>query len=203
MQKMRYYSLVLASACVIVFVAQTLSSSFTDSFLLVSSSVMSRPWLLVTSIFLHGSASHLIFNMFALVLFGLILEKFIGSKRFLLIFFVSGVIANIASLVYPSSLGASGAVYGIIGALAAIRPRMIVWTYGVPMPMVVAALFYLALDLGGLFFPSNIANAAHIAGLIVGVTIGMTMRDPGRKQPEKQERLLNDRDLEEWENTWM
>lgn len=200
---LRYYSLILAAICVAVFVIQSFSAGFTDSFVLVSSDILARPWTLITSIFLHGSLSHLVFNLFALVLFGMILEKFIGSKKFIAVFFVSGVAASIAALTYPSSLGASGAIYGILGTLAAIRPKMIVWTYGVPMPMVVAALFYLVLDLAGMFFPSNIANAAHIAGLLVGVAIGLLLREPRKKTEKKTDKILNEKQLEQWEDEWM
>ena len=202
-EKMRYYSLVLAAICVAVFVIQSFIIEFTGLFVLVSSDVLARPWILVTSIFLHGSLSHLVFNMFALVLFGLILEKFIGSKKFLAVFFVSGIAASIAALAYPSSLGASGAIYGILGTLAAIKPKMIVWTYDVPMPMVVAALFYLVLDLAGLFFPTNIANAAHIAGLAAGVAIGLYLREPGKEKISKADKMLNEKQLEQWEDEWM
>ena len=198
---MRYVSLWLAAVCVVVFLVQSAIPGFTEAFLL-SSGALSAPWTFVTSIFLHGSPSHLMFNMFALVLFGLMLEKFIGARKFIAIFFISGLAASIAAfLVYDASLGASGAVYGVIGALAAIRPRMVVWTYGAPMPMVVAAGFYLLLDIAGVFFPSNVANAAHIAGLIIGALIAFPMRDKTRQ--EKRKSLLDEKRLEEWEDEWM
>lgn len=202
--KMRYYSLMLIVVCIVVFIIQALSNSFTEAFVLTSSEVLMEPWTLVTSIFLHGSASHLLFNMFALFLFGLLLEKFVGSKKFLIIFFLTGVIASTAALFYTSSLGASGAIYGIIGALAALKPRMIVWTYGVPMPMVAAAGLYLLLDFAGMFFPSNIANTAHIAGLIAGVLIGLALREPHQKKKKiSREKILTDEEINQWEDTWM
>lgn len=200
---MRYYSLVIAAICVVLFAIQSALPGFTDEFLLDSSQVLAKPWLLLTSIFLHGSASHLVFNMFALVLFGMMLEKFVGSEKFLLVFFASGIAASIAaSLMYPASLGASGAIYGILGTLAVIRPRMIVWTYGVPMPMLAAAGFYLLLDLAGLFSPSNVANAAHIGGLAVGALIGLALREPVQKR-EKRSRTLSDKEINDWEDRWM
>lgn len=200
--KMRYYSLILIALCVLAFILQAIPG-FTDAFLLESAGVFARPWILVTSIFLHGSLSHLAFNMFALFLFGLLLEQFVGSRRFLLIFFLSGIFASIASaLFYPFSLGASGAIYGIIGTLAAVRPKMIVWAYGVPMPMVAVGIFYLILDLGGLFFPSDVANAAHIAGLVIGAAIGIAIRKPEPKA-EKREKILQEEEINKWEEEWM
>ncbi len=202
--KIRYYSLAIIIVCVVFFIIQSTAPSFTEAFILDSSAVSMRPWTLVTSIFLHGSLSHLAFNMFALFLFGLLLEKFIGSKRFLAVFFVSGLAASIAaSFFYSSSLGASGAIYGVIGALAAIKPRMTVWTYGVPMPMVAAAGFYLLLDFAGLFYPTNVANAAHIAGLVTGVAIGLITRKPEPKQADRKENNVTEEEFDEWEDEWM
>ena len=201
-EKIRYYSLILLGACVFAFILQAIPG-FTEAFLLESSDVFARPWILVTSIFLHGSLEHLAFNMFALFLFGLLLEQFVGSRKFLVIFFLSGIAASIASaFFYPFSLGASGAIYGIIGTLAAVRPKMIVWAYGVPMPMVVVGIFYLLLDIGGLFYPSDIANAAHIGGLIVGAAIGLAIRRPEPKA-EKREKVLQEEEIKKWEDEWM
>ena len=202
-KKMKYYSIYLIVICTVIFAIQSFVLGFTDSFLLNSSLIAERPWTLITSIFLHGSLSHLAFNMFALFMFGLLLERFIGSNKFLAVFFVSGLAASIASsFVYVSSLGASGAIYGVIGALAAIKPKMVVWTYGVPMPMVAAAGFYLLLDFAGLFYPTDIANAAHIGGLVCGVVIGLAIRKPESKQ-EKVEKVLSDREFKDWEDQWM
>lgn len=203
-EKMKYYSIILAAICVAVFIVQLAVNGFTDAFTLVSSEAAARPWILITSIFLHGSFSHLFFNMFALVLFGLMLEKFVGSRNFLAIFFVTGIIASIGSaLIYPASLGASGAVYGVLGTLAAVRPKMLVWAFGVPMPMVAAAAFYLLLDLAGLFFPTNVANAAHIAGLLSGVAIGLLLRKPKEEQKEEKEQLVEEKDFNQWEDDWI
>ncbi len=200
--KMHYHSIVIIVICVVFFAAQSMVQGFTDSFLLDSSLISERPWTIITSIFLHGSLSHLAFNMFALFLFGLLLEKFIGPNRFLIVFFLSGLAAGIAaSFVYDSSLGASGAIYGVIGALAVIKPRMTVWTYGVPMPMVAAAFFYLLLDFAGLFYPTNVANAAHIAGLTCGAVMGLIMRKPEPRETRKK--LLSESEFEEWEGEWM
>ncbi len=167
----------LAVATVAVFVLQIIFPAITDNFSLVSSEVFSRPWTLLTSIFLHGGFEHLFYNMFALVLFGLILEEIIGSKKFLQIYFASGLLASLASIpFYEASLGASGAIFGILGALAILRPRMVVWINFIPVPMFLAIFIWAAIDLFGIFFPSNIANTAHLAGLFLGVLYGLYLR---------------------------
>ena len=122
----KYFALWLSVICVLIFILQLAFSGFTDALVLNQSSWL-EPWRFVSSIFLHGSPLHLIFNLFALILFGLILEKLIGSNKFLVVFFASGIIANLIAVnFYPSSLGASGAVYGILGALTILRPKMVV-----------------------------------------------------------------------------
>src|SRR3989338_9612514 len=135
---MKYYSLLLIAICTIVFLMQIIFPQITEEF---SLSGVSRPYQLVTSIFLHGDLLHLGYNMIALFFFGLALESAVGGRWFLLAYFATGITASIAAAAfYPSSLGASGAVFGVIGVLVTLRPRMTVFALGVPMPLVVAAI---------------------------------------------------------------
>lgn len=174
---MRKTALVLVGANIIVFIAQFFWPGMTDQFALYSSRVLTEPWLLVTSMFLHGGLEHLFFNMFALGLFGFVLENIIGSRKFLLIYFISGIVASIgAAIFYPAALGASGAIFGIMGCLTILRPRMRVWVMGVPMPMFVAAILWAAIDLIGMFAPGNTANAAHLFGLGAGLLAGFLLK---------------------------
>ncbi len=197
---MRNVVLILIGLNVLMFFLQSIEG-FTEAFLLFSPEVGQRPWILVTSMFLHGSTMHLFGNMFALFIFGLILEKLVGSERFLAIYMLSGIIAGlVSSNFYTSALGASGAVFGILGALAAMRPKMMVWVYGVPMPMAVAAGFWLFLDIAGVFFPTNVANIAHIVGLAFGVAVGLYFHKPEPKQ--KNDKTLSDEEFDEWEKSW-
>ena len=117
-----YAALILVAVDVVLFAIQLSVPGFTDSFLLRSSDAFSRPWILITSVFLHGGVSHLAGNMFALGLFGLILEHSIGSKKFLILYFATGVIASFASVFfYDSALGASGAIFGVPAAASAVE----------------------------------------------------------------------------------
>jgi len=122
-------------------------------------------------------------NLFALLFFGLILEKFIGSNRFLMVFFVSGIIANLIAVnFYGSSLGASGAIFGIIGALVIIRPLMPIFAFGLPMPMFLAGIFWAIADILGTYGflvgnpINNTGNIAHLSGMIVGLIFGFFYR---------------------------
>ncbi len=202
-----WFAAKLAGACVIIFVLQLVLPWLIDEFALVSKEAMQKPWMFLSSIFLHGGFEHLLYNMFALVLFGSILEKIIGGRNFLAIFFVSGLMASFGSfLFYEASLGASGAIFGLSGALAVLRPKMTVWVAGVPMPMIFAIIIWAAGDFLGLFMPSGIANAAHLTGLFVGILLGLKLRKQyGLKQTARKDidRILNDNEIRKWEDEWM
>lgn len=203
-EKFYFIALVLCALMAAVFVAQESVPGFTGAFVLDAALLAARPWTLVTAIFLHGSVTHLLSNLFALGLFGSILEKLVGARRFLALFFGTGIIASAAAAAfYPASLGASGAIFGVLGTLAALRPKMVVWTYGVPMPMFAAAAFWFVLDLAGVFFPGSIANMAHIAGLAAGAAAGLALRKDHREPLPDRKKPLRDEELDDWEEEWM
>ena len=203
MEGFGWYAVKLGALCTFVYFLSLIFPDIHAWFALVSAQVFSRPWTIVTHIFLHGDLMHLGSNMFALLLFGSILEKEIGSRRFLLVFFASGIVSSAADVMfYPSTIGASGAIFGILGLLAVLKPKMIVWVLGVPMYMVVAAGVWALLDLTGMFYPSNVAHAAHLFGLGFGIALGLLMRKPGPRK-EKKEEVLSRKELEEWEDRYM
>ena len=176
-KKFKFYALKFCLLCIIVFILQQISG-FTELFVLNNKALYNYEyWRFLTSIFLHGSTIHLLYNLFALALFGSILEKFIGGKKFLLVFFLSGIFANIIAInFYDSSLGASGAIYGILGALTILRPLMVVWAFGLPMPMFIAAILWTIGAVLGIFMPSNIGHIAHLSGIFIGVLFGIILR---------------------------
>ncbi len=169
---------ILLSLCAILFLVQLLVPGFTEFFLLNSQS-FTQPWRFISSIFLHGGLAHLAYNLFALFFFGLVLESVVGTRRFLLVFFVSGIIANIVSVFfYNASLGASGAIFGVIGCLIMLRPSMTVWAFGLPMPLFIAGIAWSIGDAIGAFTPSSgIANLAHLSGMGAGLILGAILRD--------------------------
>ncbi len=157
----------------LVFLVQFFVKGFTEFFLLDSDFIL-QFWRFFTAVFLHGNFTHLLYNVFALALFGSMLEKMIGSRRFLILFFITGILANIFSInFYDNSLGASGAIFGIIGALIIIRPLMIVWAFGLPMPIFLAGILWAIGDAIGIFVPSNVANLAHLSGMFFGLVFGI------------------------------
>ena len=204
------FALIFTGICVCVYLATVLNPDIAGHLMLVSSQVMERPWTILSHIFLHTELRHLYFNMFALALFGSILEKYIGSRNFLLVFFSTGILSSVADILfYPATLGASGAVFGLLGCLAVIRPKQIVWALGVPMYITVAAVIWVLLDLAGLFYPDNVAHAAHLFGMGGGMLIGFFLRSgygekgKGKPQERKPDELMSDEELEEWEKEYM
>ena len=201
--KNKYYALKITGILILIFIIQLIFKNFTELFVLDSSKVFIRPWTLVSSIFLHGSLAHLMLNGFALALFGSILENIIGSKRFLVLFFIGGIFANIPSIIfYNSSLGASGAIFGVLGCLTILRPKMIVWLNFMPVPMWLAAIIWALQDVLGVFLPDNIANLAHLGGLFFGLIYGFYIRPRGNKKGLNEDFKLNEEAIKEWENTW-
>jgi membrane associated rhomboid family serine protease len=198
-KKYEYWAVKAIILCIVVFILQQLIYPDFTNFFLLSQDHPLQIWRYLTAIFLHGSLGHLVLNMFALGIFGSMLEKFIG-RRFILVFLVSGIIANVISInFYASSLGASGAIFGIIGALVIIRPTMAVWAFGLPMPMFLAAMLWAALDIIGYFNPSEIANVAHLSGLAVGLIFGVLYRDWSSNQQRETRVIIDEDSMRRWE----
>jgi uncharacterized protein len=143
--------------------------------------------------------------MFALALFGFILEKVIGSNRFLLVFFASGIIANLVAVnFYDSSLGASGAIYGVLGCLTILRSRMTVWVYSLPMPMFLAALVWIGLAVFGVFNPSTTGDIAHLSGIVVGFAMGIIYFSRFRERKEiKYQINIPENEMRNWEDRYL
>ncbi len=179
-RKIRFLPLWISLVCIIAFVLQLIIPGFTELFMLTPDSLI-MPWQFLTAVFLHGGVVHLLYNLFALVLFGLMLEKMIGSKRFLILFLLSGIAANIFSFfAYPnqSALGASGAIMAVIGVVAVLRPMMTIWAFNLPMPMFIAALIWVGGSVLGIFGlgDQGVGHLAHLSGIVIGIAYGFWLR---------------------------
>ena len=136
-------------------------------------------WRLVTALFVHFGILHLVFNMWALAAFGGLAERLFGIANFLFVYFVAGIAANLASITLRPDVdtaGASGAIFGILGALLAAY-----WRNKGTLPLSIvrseaAAAFVFAgfALLGGLFY-KGVDNAAHVGGLVTGLLLGTTL----------------------------
>ena len=142
-------------------------------------------WQVFTYMFVHGDLTHLFFNMLALLIFGSAVERAIGSKEFLLMYFVIGVGSGLFSLgvyyafgrflisndiqpwtYYISLIGASGAIYGLLFSYAVLFPRSIIFIWGlIPVPAPLMVLGYAVIEFFSQFVgSSNVAHMTHLAG---------------------------------------
>ncbi len=209
MPKFKFYALKISLIIILIFILQLFIKGFTELFVLNEQS-WAQPWRFLTAIFLHGSLTHLILNLFALALFGTILESQINSRRFLAVFSVSGILANIVSVnFYPSSLGASGAIFGVIGALIIVRPLLPIWAFGLPMPIFLAGIIWAGADiLGAVGFLTgnqidNTGNIAHLSGMLFGFFLGALYKPKKRRMKKNPAIRFNESSLRSWENRYM
>lgn len=206
--KNKKFAFWFAGICVVVFLIQLIIPGFTESFMLTSSA-LTEPWQFLTSVFLHGGIVHLLYNMFALVLFGFILESLIGSKRFFFLYIAGGIIANIISFYwYPNSLGASGAIMAVLGCLAVLRPGMTVWAFNIPMPMAVAAVVWAGGAVLGVFGlgDQGVGHLAHLSGIVVGLIYGFYLRLRLKKNHSiifERRVHIAEGDMRSWEDDYM
>ena len=133
-----------------------------------------RPWTAVSYMFLHASITHILFNMLGLYFFGSRVELRLGSGRFLALYFFSGLMGAITSLVfapYAAIVGASGAIFGVMLAYARYWPRELVYIWGVvPVQARWMVIAMTALSLYGGFGASHsmTAHFAHLGGFLGG-----------------------------------
>jgi membrane associated rhomboid family serine protease len=128
-------------------------------------------WRLLTPVFLHGSIPHLVVNMYSLFALGPAVERFFGGRRFLAVYILSGISGAIFSLAFsPSpSVGASGAIFGLLGALAMFLylHRPVFGPSGGMMLRQLVIVGALNLIYGGMV--PGIDMWGHIGGLVAGV----------------------------------
>ena len=182
-------TLVLIGINVIMFILQQFIPGMTEALLLDASKLWAEPWRLVTSMFLHADIWHILFNMYALFIFGILIEQRIGSKRFLFAYFAFGILAGIgASFFYPKALGASGAIMSILGLTIMLLPDMrVLFFFVIPMSMRTAGIIFALVDIVGIFIPMGVANIAHLIGLAFGLLYGWYLI---RRKRVMQERVL-------------
>jgi membrane associated rhomboid family serine protease len=151
-------------------------------------SFLQQPWTIVTNLFVHDITGtipwHLLFNMITLYFFGTFLIRLVGTRDFLIIYFLGGIVGNIFFMLfaylhfltspYWTVIGASGAIFALGGTLAVLTPRLRVYVFPIPapMPLWVAVI-------GGfviISFVGGIAWQGHLGGLVAGLIAGLILR---------------------------
>jgi membrane associated rhomboid family serine protease len=130
-------------------------------------------WRLITPTFMHSGFSHMLFNSFSLLLFGPALERILGSGRFLFVYLLCGLIANIATLLLEpltyTHVGSSGAIFGLFGYyISIIMFRKTILSQQNSQIIITLCVISLIMT----FLQPNINITAHLFGLLGGFIIG-------------------------------
>ena len=135
-------------------------------------------WQFVTYMFVHGSFMHLFFNMFALIMFGRVLEQYLGTKEFLLFYFLCGILGGIVSYLFyilqgvvnVAVMGASGAIFALLFLCAVFFPNARLYMFFIiPMKMPIAVIVYIAIELFSQIYglANGTAHLVHLSGFAI------------------------------------
>ncbi len=135
-------------------------------------------WQFVTYMFVHGSFTHLFFNMFALIMFGRILERSLGTREFLLFYFLCGILGGIVSYLFyllqgvtnVAIMGASGSVYALLFLCAVLFPtaRLLLFFF-IPIKMPYAVILYIVIEILSQVFGvrNGVAHLIHLSCIAI------------------------------------
>lgn len=186
----------LVAINILMFIATLINENFmvANFAMFYPASPFFKPWQILTHMFMHGGFWHIFFNMYSLLMFGSILERSLGPKKFLIFYFVTGLgaaalhtgvvwmqarvfIANGAVNVYQAllmtpTLGASGAIYGVLIGFAMLYPQAQLMLIFPPIPVkakwlvVIFAVIELFSGINGI--QDGVAHFAHLGGMLFG-----------------------------------
>jgi len=160
----------LLYANIAMFFVQLAVPALADPLVFIPMMVLSRPWSIVTYMFLHGGIMHLAFNMLALYFFGPRVEDRLGSNRFITLYFVSGISGALLSFLlapHAAIVGASAAIFGVMLAFAWFWPhdQILIWgIVPVEARWLVVITTVLALYSGVRGSAGGVADFAHLGG---------------------------------------
>lgn len=186
----------LVAINILMFIATLINENFmvTNFAMFYPASPFFKPWQILTHMFMHGGFWHIFFNMYSLLMFGSILERSLGPKKFLIFYFVTGLgavalhtgvewmqarvfIANSAAQAYQQllvtpTLGASGAIYGVLIGFAMLYPQARLTLIFPPIPMTAKwlVIIFAAIELfsGINGIQESVAHFAHLGGMLFG-----------------------------------
>ena len=210
----------IIAVCAAIFILQSIIPGFTSEFSLTPSKALSgHVWQFVTYMFLHGDPVHIFLNMFALLIFGIVIENTLGRKKYLTLFFISGIASSVIYLLITVSitpaaelsfilnipmLGASGAVFGVLAAYGLLYPKnWIIMFPGIPMPAWIAVIAFAGMEIfyGLTGSQPGIANWGHLGGLAIGAALMIYWK---KKKSAKPDLIIDETAENEkgWEFVW-
>ena len=177
---------------VLVFIMSSLNGQLMDRlFALNPVCFIYRPWQLVTYMFMHGNFAHIFFNMYAVFIFGSVLERVWGTKKFVFYYLVTGVGAALIHIGvqwltqdFALTVGASGAVFGLLLGYAMLYPDTMMGLIFPPVTMKAKwfVLIYAAIELllGITGAQASVAHFAHLGGLVFGLVLMLYWKKSGK-----------------------
>ncbi|HLA22942.1 MAG TPA: rhomboid family intramembrane serine protease [Candidatus Nanoarchaeia archaeon] len=146
-------------------------------------------WTFFTAMFMHAGFFHILANMFSLFFVGTLVERLVGARRYILFYLISGIFASLffvaSVLIFPQDIntyavGASGALFGLVGILMLLTPDLPVYVMLIPLPVKmkyagpgILALLWVISIIGDI----PIGNMAHFGGLLAGVVYGIYLKN--------------------------
>lgn len=198
----------LVAINILMFIATLVNENFmvANFAMFYPASPFFKPWQILTHMFMHGGFWHIFFNMYSLLMFGSILERSLGPKKFLIFYFVTGLgavalhtgvewmqakvfIANGIAQAYQQllvtpTLGASGAIYGVLIGFAMLYPQARLMLIFPPIPVkakwLVIIFVAIELFLGINGFQVGVAHFAHLGGMLFGWLLIRWWRKQGK-----------------------
>ena len=153
-------------------------------------------WTFLTSMFMHAGFFHIFVNMLSLFFVGSLVERLLGSRRYLYFYIAAGLIAALlfvlSALIFPAeadqfAVGASGAIFGLIGLLMILTPNLPVYIMFIPIPIKMkyaAPGMLIVLWLVSLAGDVPIGNTAHLGGFLFGLAYGFYLRSKYKKKTQ-------------------
>jgi membrane associated rhomboid family serine protease len=181
------------------------NSSYIDYIAIKPESILSGKylWTFITSMFMHGGIFHLFANMLSLFFIGGLVQKLIGAKRYFYFYLISGLFASLlfvlSSFFFKINMssyavGASGAIFGLVGFLVIITPNLPVYVMFIPIPIKmkyagpgILVLLWLISLAGNI----PIGNTAHFGGLICGLIYGIYLRKKYYRKTKMIEKIFS------------
>ena len=157
-----------------------------------------RWWQFVTHMFMHGNFAHIFFNMWSLIVFGPVLERMWGSKKFLLYYFVCGLgaaachelVLSLQPLSNIPTVGASGAIYGLLLGFGMLYPNYVLTLVFPPVSLKAKwfVVIFAAIELvtGILGTSDGVAHFAHLGGMLFGLILLLFWKKKGQLYSEWQ-----------------
>lgn len=184
----------------------SVNQQYTDFIAIKPSNILSGQylWTFLTSMFMHGGFFHLLANMLTLFFIGGLVEKLLGKKRYFGFYMLSGIFAALAFVVLSGlifisdvntyAVGASGAIFGLIGLLVILTPNLPVMLFFIPIPIKMkyaAPGILVILWLISIAGSVPIGNVAHLGGFVAGLVYGFYLRKKYKRKTEHIRKLFS------------